>query len=78
MQSEYIVFGLILDILGVVVLVAFTDRAISLTLGKLGRVVSGNFEEITEKAKGEIRRVTIIGTSLLVSGFVVQIMGILM
>ena len=77
-QSELIVFGLILDIVGVVVLVVFTDRAIVWTLGKLGRVASSNFEEIIEKTKEKVRQSTIVGTSLLVFGFGLQIVGILL
>ena len=63
-KVELIVFGLILDIVGVIVLVVFTDRAIVWTLGKLGRAVSSNFEEIVEKTKEKVRQSTIAGTRL--------------
>ena len=75
MQSELIVFGLILDIAGVVVLVVFSDRTIVWTLSKLGRVAPNNFKEIIGEAKERVRRVTIIGTGLLAFGFGLQIMG---
>ena len=78
MQSELIVFGLILDIAGVVVLVVFSDRTIVWTLSKLGRVAPKNFDEIIGEAKERVRRVTIIGTGLLAFGFGLQIMGNLM
>ena len=75
MQGELIVCGLVLDIVGVVVLVVYSDRTIIWTLGKLGLALPQNWAEIIGKAKERVRRVTIIGTGLLAFGFFLQIIG---
>ena len=75
MQIGLIVFGLVLDIVGVVILTVYSDKTFVWILQQMNKFVDNDWNEIIDKSKKQLRKVTSLGVGLLVLGFIIQIIG---
>ena len=75
MQIGIIILGLILDIIGVIILTVYSDKTFIWILKQMNRIVDEDWNKVIEQGKKEVRKTTGIGVTLLVLGFIFQIIG---